>query len=228
MSYGISVIKNANDKILIDQNYRNLRVMASGSATVATGAFTLYGTDGLGCVISTSGLTNPILFMQLGSIKTLGGYIDSNGDYRVKLFNTAAGPVAANDTIPYALCAMDTSGGTGGGVGLAVLDDQGRVVFSSSRSYMRLAHGATLDVNQTSFGGNTDVTTPNISLSAYMAIPGAQMTGVLNQVGRSVMTIQRTSTTVLNVADYVLDYGSGFSGTTAHVNPIVDLLLGTM
>jgi hypothetical protein len=180
MSFGITA-KNADNDVLIDQDYRALRVFSQGQVDASTG---------LGSV-PLSGVIDPVVFIQPKGFKVTGGEIDG-ADYNFFVDSSIG-------VVKYAVCSLDTSGGVGGSEpGLAVFDPQGRTVFSSNRKYMRIIQGwaQTFDFNSTN-----NFTTESVSRdTGWLAMHTTTVMGGYCNV-LIFMAAQRTSKTNMRLSD---------------------------
>jgi len=207
MSFGISA-KNADGDVLIDQNYRALRVFSRGQVDVSAGEGS----------VPLNGILNPVVFVQPKGFEIGGGFLSSTEYYFV--IDSSIG------TVKYAVCSLDSSGGVGGSdPGLAVFDPQGRTVFSSNREYMRVVQGweQTFDFNSSS----NDFTTENVSRdTGWLAMHARSVMGGYCSV-LILLHAKRTSSTNMRLFDVGRPYG-GDAGPGATISRTGQFILGEL
>lgn len=119
MSYGFS-LQNASGDIVIDQNFRNLEVIQSGTVSGSGGRFSVSfpATEFALCFFQTS----PGNHFAFGRTTTTSAFWYSAG----------------LSTCGYIIVAPRSDGNVGTQPGIAVFDGSSRCVFSSNRSYIKI------------------------------------------------------------------------------------------
>lgn len=118
MSYGFVVTNDANE-IVIDQDFRNLEIIQSGTVTGNNDEFTVYfPPTEFALVFFEVGLNERFAFLQATT--------------------TEARWHAQRLTCRYYVCAPRADGDVGTAPGVAVFDSSGRCVFSSNRDYVKV------------------------------------------------------------------------------------------
>lgn len=125
MSFGISVIRNDNDEVVIDENHGLMRVISEGTASKSNNIYTIPIPAGLS--------VDPIVYIgwPIGSsIFINGGF--SNGNIKI---HTDTGPAS----LTYWVCAFSPPPAPAAdSYGLEIFKSNGERVFSSSSKYMRM------------------------------------------------------------------------------------------
>jgi hypothetical protein len=118
MSYGL-VVSNSSNNIVIDQDFRNLEIIQSGTVTGSSFAFTVnYPTTEFA-----------LAFFEVGQ----------NEEFCFGLTTTTqARWLAQRATCRYIICAPRTNQSAGTSSGVAVFDGSSRCVFSSNLSYVKI------------------------------------------------------------------------------------------
>ncbi|WP_395138301.1 hypothetical protein [Schlegelella aquatica] len=124
MSYGFVVANDANE-IVIDQDFRNLEIIQSGTVAGNNGNFTVnYPATEFALAFFEVGLNEQFAFGQTTT--------------------TEARWYANRLICRYYICAPRADGDVGVAPGVAVFDSAGRCVFSSNRDYAKVLAAANL------------------------------------------------------------------------------------
>lgn len=158
MSFGLSV-QNQNSDIVIDQDYMNHLILASGSYTQAA--------LGISEISFTACARPPLVFVNSTARLALYGYKTTGGQFdKVQIIGDAA------NTVNYYIAAPGI-GASSDSFGLRVFDASGNVVFDSGKDYLKVFDvvGFTTPTDATEITVNhASLTTPYYCLNALQGV----------------------------------------------------------
>lgn len=173
MSYGMEVIKNSADKIVIDGANINLEIVHQGSVAATTTNY--YGTyfHYYFIDIPTIYADDTLLFVQMNAAdynyssaytgklpywqqRRIGNKVLVKAPFNIIDMYSSSPP---RPTVNYFIAKSVTTSDAGGGYGAAVYNEDGNVVYSSNRSYVRVkTYGKLLEENTKLTDGTVDWT----------------------------------------------------------------------
>lgn len=139
--YGLTIL-NSNNEVVIDNRNRNLEVVASGTANIATGQAPFY--------INYPQVDAPLVFIQMPTDVWI--YVGTVG--ATQAIVSSQDPATFNYFV--AGFRVNTAGVPSGMVGLSMKDAAGRTIFASSRAYARIPGSYWSSYPNVAWSGNKD------------------------------------------------------------------------
>lgn len=129
MTYGLGTFRNSNNEVIIDQNFRCVEVISSG--TLSVGNFTQ--TNSATRLNFPFALQIPLVLWKL----PVGGSNQFFFFQQQTTFIDVSQIGSTNFSLDYLICDIRTNNSGLSDFGLAVFDGQNRTVFSTNRRYLR-------------------------------------------------------------------------------------------
>lgn len=202
MSYGISIITNANDEVLIDGSNLPLVITATGTVNNV-----LDNGRGTYSIPRPTSLTTPMLFIKwpIGAKFTnMGVFSDT--------YNIISPDNSGPSSLEYWLCSHQQVTSQGG-YGIEIYDDAGQINFTSAESYMRIKEILKPVSTNLTYSQTHPSVPDNYPFTVPLPLPIREHDGNSNLAIWYTTTAKRVSTTQFNIEK---GHGLGATPVTSH------------